>query len=422
MNKILIKNKFFFFTIFLIFYSIFYLIQKHNGGLDWSVSEWLINYQGGFTRRGFGGEINIFLSNFFSISLRDAILLLQVTLHSSYLILFFIYIKDLRTDIIQIFALFSPLFLLYPIAELEGLGRKEMSIFLSFLIVIFLSDKKFHANLVNFFVMIFFPVLCLIWEQVILLAPFFAVILINKNKLNSFAETFVKIFLIFLPSIIVILIIFASPLSSEGHNAMCKYLEINFNERCYGSADLLITNTIYFDTFWIHLERTNFFHYFRYIMIFLIGFFPLHLCINNKNFTNRENFISKNFKPIYLFFILYSPMLLLYAFGHDWGRWVHIQYSMSILLYLYFIKHKRISENLNDNFYINFLIKRKKLLIVVFFIFAFYWNPKTLITGDIATNSLYKIVYNSSKIIFDYKGIRLFQNNPIIKFHKKFVE
>ena len=110
---------------------------------------------------------------------------------------------------------------------------------------------------------------------------------------------------------------------------------------------------------------------------------------------------STKIPPIFLFFILYSPILLLYAFGHDWGRWVHIQYSMSILLYLYFVKHKTISENLNDNFYINFLIKRKKFLIVVFFIFAFYWNPKTLITGDIATNSLYKIVYNSSKIIVD---------------------
>ena len=422
MSKILIKNKFLLFTVFLIFYSVFYLIGKHDGGLDWSVSEWLINYQGGFTRRGLGGEINIFLSNFFSISLRDAILLLQVTLHSTYLILFFFLIKDLKLDIIQIFALFSPLFLLYPIAELEGLGRKEMSIFLSFSIVIFLSDKKFHPNFVNLFVLIFFPILCLIWEQVILLAPFFAVILIDKNKLYSFTETFIKIFLIFLPSIIVIIVIFALPLSSEGHDIMCKYLEIKFNERCYGSADLLMKNTIYFDTFWIHLERTNFFHYFRYIMIFLIGFLPLHLCINKKNFTNRENFISENFKPIFLFFILYSPILLLYAFGHDWGRWVHIQYSMSILLYLYFIKHKRISENLNDNFYINFLIKRKKLLFFVFFIFAFYWNPKTLITGDIATNSLYKIIYNSTKVIFDYKGIRLFQNNPVIKFHKKFIE
>ena len=71
---------------------------------------------------------------------------------------------------------------------------------------------------------------------------------------------------------------------------------------------------------------------------------------------------------------------------------------------------------------INFLSKKKKLMIFIFFVYAFFWNPKTLITGDIATNSLYKIVYNSSKIIFNFEGIRLFQDNPLIKFHREFVE
>ena len=61
-------------------------------------------------------------------------------------------------------------------------------------------------------------------------------------------------------------------------------------------------------------------------------------------------------------------------------------------------------------------------MIFIFFVYAFFWNPKTLITGDIATNSLYKIVYNSSKIIFNFEGIRLFQDNPLIKFHREFVE
>ncbi len=422
MNKSLIKNKLLLFIIFLIFYSIFYLYWKRNGGLNWSISEWLINYQGGFTRRGLGGELNIFLANLFSISLRDAIFFLQASLHTSYLILLFIYLKDLKLDILQIFALFSPIFLLYPIAELEGIGRKEMLIFLFFTIVIFFSDKKFHSNLVNSIVFIFFPILCLIWEQIILFAPFFAVVLINKNKLSSFKETLFKLFLIFLPSIFVIIVIFVSPLSIEGHSIMCEYLLIEFSERCYGSADLLIQNTIYFDTFDIHLERTNFIHYLRYIMVFLVGFLPLHLCLNKNQFTHRENYITKNFKPIYLFFTIYSPILLLYAFGHDWGRWVHIQYSLSILLYFYLIKQKLITDDFNNNLYINFLLNRKKLLIFVFFIFAFFWNPKTLVTGDIATNSLYKIVYNSSKILFDHKGIRLFQDNPIIKFHQKFIE
>ena len=66
--------------------------------------------------------------------------------------------------------------------------------------------------------------------------------------------------------------------------------------------------------------------------------------------------------------------------------------------------------------------KRKSILIATFFIFAFFWNPKTLITGDVATNSLYKIIYNSSKIIFNYGGLRIFQDHPLMKFHKKFIE
>ena len=50
------------------------------------------------------------------------------------------------------------------------------------------------------------------------------------------------------------------------------------------------------------------------------------------------------------------------------------------------------------------------------------WNPKTGMTGDVATNSLYKVTYNTSKIIFKFESIRLYQDSPIIKFHKKYIE
>ena len=73
MKKIDIKNYFTFFTAFTIFYAIFYLYFKHEVGNDSSVSEWLINYQGGFTRRGLGGEITTTVANFFSIPLRKSI-------------------------------------------------------------------------------------------------------------------------------------------------------------------------------------------------------------------------------------------------------------------------------------------------------------------------------------------------------------
>ena len=54
-----LNKKLLIFISFNIFYAIFYLHYKHHVGNDTSISEWLINYQGGFTRRGLGGEINI---------------------------------------------------------------------------------------------------------------------------------------------------------------------------------------------------------------------------------------------------------------------------------------------------------------------------------------------------------------------------
>ena len=68
-----LNKKLLIFISFNIFYAIFYLHYKHHVGNDTSISEWLINYQGGFTRRGLGGEINILLANYFSLLFRDAI-------------------------------------------------------------------------------------------------------------------------------------------------------------------------------------------------------------------------------------------------------------------------------------------------------------------------------------------------------------
>ena len=67
MNNISIKKNFLAFILINIFLVSFYLFTKHSIGNDSSISEWLINYQGGFTRRGLGGEVVIFFSRLFEI-------------------------------------------------------------------------------------------------------------------------------------------------------------------------------------------------------------------------------------------------------------------------------------------------------------------------------------------------------------------
>ena len=422
MQNTAIKKSFLVFILINILLVIFWLNIKYKVGNDSSISEWLINYQGGFTRRGLGGEFGLALANLLDISLRRSIFLIQITIHSSYLALIYFYFKKLKFNIIQLFALYVPIFLLYPIAELEVLGRKEMLLFLFFLVTIFFSSRKYNAKIVNYLIFFISPIVCLIWEQVVLFFPFFASVLIVKNNLKTFKQAFNKLLIIFFPGIITFIYIFITPLSGSGHEIMCNFLENNFGERCYMSASMLISSTIHFDTLWIH-DKAQFVHYLRYVLIFLIGFAPLHILVSKSNFVEKDNFITKNFRPRSLFFILYIPTILLFIYGYDWGRWINITYTFSILLYVYLLKNSIIESEFEiKNLIINKIINNKFLILSMFLIFAFFWNPKTVITGDIATNTGYKIIYNTSKKLFNFSGVRIFQDNPLIKFHKKYIE
>ena len=130
------------YIIYLSFFAVFYLFFKHTVLNDSSISEWLINYQGGFTRRGLSGEFVIIISNFFDLKLRFVIFLFQSFLHLLYLYLIFIYFREIKLNMIQIFALFSPIFLLYPVAEIEVLGRKEIILFSFYVLSMIFCQKN----------------------------------------------------------------------------------------------------------------------------------------------------------------------------------------------------------------------------------------------------------------------------------------
>ena len=60
------NNFFLTFVTFILFVAIYNLYVKHSIGNDSTISEWLINYQGGFTRRGIIGEICYQITKFFN--------------------------------------------------------------------------------------------------------------------------------------------------------------------------------------------------------------------------------------------------------------------------------------------------------------------------------------------------------------------
>ena len=133
MNIKKFNDIFLFFVSFIFLITIFNLYQKHLVTNDSTISEWLINYQGGFTRRGLIGEICFIIADFFDLKLRFVIFIFQSIVSLIYILLIYQFIKDLPKNILTVIAIFSPLFLLYPIAEIEVLARKEIFIFIGFI-------------------------------------------------------------------------------------------------------------------------------------------------------------------------------------------------------------------------------------------------------------------------------------------------
>ena len=182
------KYLFYYLTI-LLFFSVIYLIEKHDVGNDSTIAEWIINYEGGFTKRGLIGQISIFLANIFNIGLRDAILIFQIILIIFYFVLIIYLFKNLKINKLILLSVFTPIFILYPVAEIEVLARKEVFIFCIFIIYILIDSILLR----NFFKLIFLPISILIWEPVIFYFLFFVAVDIIKNNFKKLIKIFFSI-------------------------------------------------------------------------------------------------------------------------------------------------------------------------------------------------------------------------------------
>ena len=132
-----LNNYLLLYLLILLSFSYFFLFIKHEVGNDSTISEWLINYEGGFTKRGLIGEIAIEISRFFEANLRWVIFLLQSFICTVYFFLLHRLLKNLKLERIIVLSVLTPIFILYPVAEIEVLARKEVFIFCIFLCYFF---------------------------------------------------------------------------------------------------------------------------------------------------------------------------------------------------------------------------------------------------------------------------------------------
>ena len=183
------KNFSNYFLIFLIIsLSIYFLWSiKLLNDFPWRYvfTDWIINYEGGYIRRGLLGEISINLSKAFNLNIKYIFFILHFFNYFFFHILFYAYFKNFSKNYIFYFLCFSPLVFLYPIATFEAFSRKEIFYITFFLLSCFISLKINNKKIVFLSTNLLVLLSYLIQESSIFFINFFYLIFFIFLKKNN---------------------------------------------------------------------------------------------------------------------------------------------------------------------------------------------------------------------------------------------
>jgi len=103
----------------------------------WQYADWIINYQGGFIRRGFIGEILYNIYYLFGVDLDFLVLILVNLLFLICSIFLFKSLEIIKKNQLDILIFLSPGFFLYPLMNSEIIGRKDILMIFSMSLIVF---------------------------------------------------------------------------------------------------------------------------------------------------------------------------------------------------------------------------------------------------------------------------------------------
>jgi hypothetical protein len=385
-------NLFKIYIIFLFLLSSFYLSAVYFSPVNNAMSEWVINYGGGFVRRGLVGEIIFQLSIFFKIKLREGFLIFQILLYFFYYLIVYWLLSNFKKNFIVYLAIFSPVFYSFGLYELEALGRKEILMYIFFSYNFYLFYKYKNINLNYIFTFLSLIILILNHESVIfyyLFYLFFFVVIDKKKDFRFYLLNFLLLFII----IFVSYLIYVNPHSSADNLEMCKRLLNASDERCGLGASFTTANISR------HINEVNwrFIDVINYIFIFIFGFIGIFLLIYKSKLTKKFYILNFNLFSILIFCSL--PGLLLFLIAVDTGRWTSMLYHMVAISFFGMFKLGYIKMDIDIIYkYIDFNeVRNKFLFYFLIFILCFGWSPKAVYHESFGTFPAYRMIIKAPK-------------------------
>lgn len=369
------------------FFFNYRLIFRQNAYI---AGDWLINYQGGFVRRGFFGEIIFLIANYFKISILLITYLASSFFFFAFIIIYYQCIKKYLTSKFLLIYLFLPSTLLFTFFDPLAIGRKES------LVLLFISLYTFfltHNLISKFYIQLILSFLILITtlthEIMFFFVPYLFAIKFfffydQKFNLATLKLFYFEFLLLFISFISVLFIFLFSHL--HDNNLLCKsLLNLNLSKSVCGAVIAEYKGKQTFSLIFPYFFERNYFR--TYGLITILNFLPIFVYF----FFQEQTSKVKSAKFFYIIFTLVCFLFTLPIFliVNDWGRYLNIHFISQGLLFAFIIK------NYPDTFKIQFskyFIFKKLLIAIVIFFYITSWFMPHCCRADIGDG--YKSIYN----------------------------
>ena len=400
-NSNLRKSNIFPLAIFFIFFlSYFFTIKNYEISLTkYVLIENLINYEGGFVRRGFLGNIIYYLNLITDLDPKKIISSIFLVAYSILIILFYKISKKLwiHNAPLFIFILLNPATLSFPLFDFNALFRKEVFFYIVYFYHILIAQRALSGSLSVenykkqnlYFIIPSLFINMLIHELQFFLIPFHILInvVVLKNKIskkflyNYLIFLFLFIFFIFPTDIETVKLINAS-LEKFLPGISNQYTAVTILS---GNINLQLGQTLWF------LTNSNLSHFLQIILVLLFTIPLFTYLFIRKLFDSLIH--NEFYKKLIIFFNVYLYLLLglLIILSFDTGRLLNILIFHLIGFYLIFnFKNYLPSEK---NYFKKIIFK---IFIIIFVIF-FYLPSGPIFAGK---GTIFEKVDNSVLILF----------------------
>jgi len=398
----IISPKFFLILISFSIIIYFFWLLKLLNDFPWRYvfTDWIINYKGGYIRRGLIGEVSTNLSTFFNINIKYIFFLIHFFIYFLFHYFFYKFFSVFKKNYLFYGLCFSPLVFLYPLSTFEALARKEIFFITLFLINCYFLTRVQSRNIAFLLTNICFIFSYFIHESSIFFSIFFYLTYYIFLKQNNFKIKLHE-FLIALMVVIYLGYLLLIPVTELKLLKMVSYINENFflMTRNSGAFSSLLLNVSEIQ-FFIRADYASFKHIIRYLLLshFLIFFlYMLYL---------KPHPLLGNFFYLLCLGCFLSPIFL-FIIAYDWGRFVYILYNFSLIFtFFYFYHDKQVLIKFDQCSILQKIGFNSKLFFTICYVSL--WSPKLWFFEDIKLFPLFDVLFNVLKYSIKYTFI-LFQ-------------